>query len=116
MIRIAGVNIPDNKNILYGLRFIYGIGKSRSKYICDLVNINYFSKFGDLSSDKLNLIRDKVTQFLIEGDLRREIMLNIKRLIDLNSYRGLRHKKKLPVRGQRTRTNAKTCRKLRNFK
>ncbi len=116
MIRIAGINIPNNKNILYGLRFIYGIGKYRSKYICDLANINYFSKLSDLNSDKLNLIRDKVSQFLIEGDLRREIMLNIKRLIDLNSYRGLRHKKRLPVRGQRTRTNAKTCRKLRNFK
>ncbi len=116
MVRIAGINIPDNKNVLYGLKFIYGIGKSRAKYICDIININYFYKLGDLNSNQLNLIRDKISSFLIEGDLRREVMLNIKRLIDLNSYRGLRHRKHLPVRGQRTRTNAKTCRKLRSFK
>ncbi len=116
MVRIAGINIPDNKNILYGLKFIYGIGKSRAKYICDIVKVNYFSKLCDLNTDKLNLIRNKLSNFLIEGDLRREIILNIKRLMDLNTYRGLRHRKHLPVRGQRTRTNAKTCRKLRSFK
>ncbi len=116
MVRISGVNISDNKNILYALTSIYGIGISRAKYICNIVNINYYSKIGNLSSDKLNLIRNKISNFLIEGDLRREVMLNIKRLIDINSYRGLRHRKHLPVRGQRTRTNAKTCRKLRNFK
>ncbi len=116
MVRIAGINIPDNKNVLYGLRFIYGIGKSRAKYICNFLDINYFCKLSDLNSNQLNLIRNKISSFLVEGDLRREVMLNIKRLIDLNSYRGLRHRKHLPVRGQRTRTNAKTCRKLRNFK
>ncbi len=116
MVRIVGINISDNKNILYALTSIYGIGISRAQYICNIVNVNYFSKVSSLSSSKLNLIREKISNFLIEGDLRREIMLNIKRLIDLNSYRGLRHRKHLPVRGQRTRTNAKTCRKLRNFK
>ncbi len=116
MIRISGVNILDNKSILYALTTIYGIGKSRSKYICNTVNINYFTKISDLNSDKLNLIRNEVSKFLIEGDLRRDIMLNIKRLVDLNCYRGLRHRKHLPVRGQRTRTNAKTCRKLRILK
>ncbi len=113
MVRISGVNILDNKNILYALMSIYGIGKSRAKYICNIVNVDYNSKIINLNSDKIKLIRKEVSNFLIEGDLRREVILNIKRLIDLNCYRGLRHKKHLPVRGQRTRTNAKTCRKLR---
>ncbi len=116
MIRIAGVNIPDNKGVLFSLMYIYGIGKSRSKLICDLFKINYFIKVKNLNINQLELVRNKVSEFLIEGDLRREIMLNIKRLMDINSYRGLRHRKSLPVRGQRTKTNSKTCRKINKFR
>ncbi len=116
MTRIAGVNIPDEKNILCSLMYIYGIGKYRAKLICDSIRINYFIKVKELNINQLKLIRDKISEFLIEGDLRREVMLNIKRLVDLGSYRGLRHRKGLPVRGQRTKTNAKTCRKLNKFR
>ncbi len=112
MIRIFGVNIPDNKSILFGLMLIYGIGKSRAKLVCDSVKINYLTKVKDLNEKHIELIRKFLFNFVLEGDLRREVMLNIKRLVDLNCYRGIRYKKKLPVRGQRTRTNAKTCRKL----
>ncbi len=116
VIRICGVNIIENKSILFALTSIYGIGKSRSKLICDNLNINYYIKVKDLNKEKINIIRKKISNFILEGDLRREIMLNIKRLIDINCYRGIRHRKKLPVRGQRTKTNAKTCKKLRKFK
>ncbi len=116
IIRICGVNIIDNKSILFALTSIYGIGKSRSKFICDKLNINYYVKIKDLDNSKIVEIRKIISNFTLEGDLRREVMLNIKRLIDINCYRGLRHKKKLPVHGQRTRTNAKTCKKLRKIK
>ncbi len=115
MVRICGVNISENKSVLYALTSIYGIGVSRSKHICNSIGINYYIKFNKLDDKNINLIRKKISNFILEGDLRRDIMLNIKRLIDINCYRGLRHRKKLPVRGQRTKTNAKTCKKLRKF-
>ncbi len=115
VVRIAGVNIPDNKCIFISLSYIYGIGIFRSKLICDLSKVNYYVKVKKLSINQLELIRINTSKFLTEGNLRRENMLNIKRLIDLNCYRGSRHKKKLPVRGQRTKTNAKTSKKLRKF-
>jgi small subunit ribosomal protein S13 len=108
MARIAGVNIPPQKHIVISLREIYGVGKSRSKEICLKVNINPQTKTKDLTEDQLEMIRQQVAKFAVEGDLRREVAINIKRLVDLGCYRGLRHKKGLPLRGQRTRTNART--------
>lgn len=116
MIRILGININENKFILFALISIYGIGKSRSKKICDKSNINYYKKVKDLSNNEIKLIRKNLSNYILEGDLRREIILNIKRLVDLNTYRGIRHRKRLPVRGQRTKTNAKTCKKFNKFK
>ncbi|XZR53125.1 MAG: 30S ribosomal protein S13 [Enterobacteriaceae bacterium] len=109
MIRISGVNIPENKNILIALTKIYGIGKSRAKMICLKSNVKTNIKLKQLKINQIDIIRDNISNFIVEGDLRREIKLNIKRLIDINCYRGLRHKKKLPVRGQRTKTNARTA-------
>ncbi len=116
MIRIAGVNIPNNKCVFVSLLYIYGIGITTSKLICDLSKVNYYMKVDKLNMQQLELIRLNTSKFLIEGNLKREIMLNIKRLIDLNCYRGIRHKRSLPVRGQRTKTNAKTAKKLLKFK
>lgn len=109
MARIAGINIPDKKHIVIGLISIYGIGKTRSKKICSLVGINEHIKTGNLSEDQLDKIRNIIKKFSVEGDLRREKSINIKRLIDIGTYRGLRHRRGLPVRGQRTKTNARTC-------
>ncbi|CAL4325175.1 30S ribosomal protein S13 [Buchnera aphidicola] len=109
MARIAGINIPDNKHTSIALTSIYGIGKTRSKKICYLSNISENSKILDLSDAQIELIRQHVLKYLVEGDLRREKTLNIKRLIDLNCYRGIRHRRGLPVNGQRTKTNARTC-------
>lgn len=108
MARIAGINIPNNKHIVIALRLIYGIGKSRSKKICMDCNILESATIKSLSVDKLDLLRITVAKFILEGDLRREKTLNIKRLIDLGCYRGSRHRRSLPVRGQRTKTNART--------
>ncbi|XBC39158.1 MAG: 30S ribosomal protein S13 [Buchnera aphidicola (Nurudea shiraii)] len=108
MARIAGINIPNNKHIIIALTSIYGIGKERSKLICKLSGIVQDVKTCDLTEDKIELLRNEVSKFIVEGDLRREVNLNIKRLIDLSCYRGLRHRKNLPVRGQRTKTNART--------
>ncbi|WP_367670591.1 30S ribosomal protein S13 [Sodalis-like secondary symbiont of Drepanosiphum platanoidis] len=108
MIRIAGINIPDNKHVIIALRSIYGIGKTRSKKICNHMKLTNHIKISDLSEDQIYNLRDLVSKYIVEGDLRREITLNIKRLIDLNTYRGLRHRRNLPVRGQRTKTNART--------
>ncbi len=116
VIRICGVNILENKSILFALTSIYGIGKSRSRFICDKLNINYYIKIKNLNNIQIDLIRKNISNFVLEGDLRREVMLNIKRLIDINCYRGIRHRKKLPVRGQRTRTNAKTRKKIYKIK
>lgn len=108
MARIAGVNIPDNAHIVIGLQHIYGIGPSRAKKICGAIGIGEQTKVKDLSQDKMELVRNQVGVFTIEGDLRREVSMNIKRLVDLKCYRGGRHLKGLPVRGQRTKTNART--------
>lgn len=108
MVRIAGVNIPDRKHVLIALMSIYGIGRSRSQSICLKVGIDGHMKLNQLSEKYLDKIRDEIAKYIIEGELRREVTLNIKRLIDLGTYRGLRHRRNLPVRGQRTRTNART--------
>lgn len=108
MVRIFGINIPDNKRALIALTYIYGIGKSRAKNICLETKISYDTKICKLDKIQIEKIRNKISKFLIEGDLRRKKNLNIKRLIDLGTYRGIRHKKGLPVRGQRTKTNART--------
>lgn len=109
MTRIAGINIPDNKHILIALMSIYGIGKSRSRKICSDSGISENTKVKNLEVKKIEILRSLVSKFVIEGDLRREKTINIKRLMDLGCYRGLRHRKHLPVRGQRTKTNARTC-------
>ncbi|AAM68026.1 30S ribosomal protein S13 [Buchnera aphidicola] len=109
MARIAGINIPEHKHALIALTSIYGIGKKRSKIICFNANIAENSKISDLKEEEIELLRENVAKYVTEGDLRREKTLNIKRLIDLNCYRGLRHRRSLPVRGQRTKTNARTC-------
>lgn len=108
MARIAGVNVPDNKHTVIALQSIYGIGKTRSATICQTTGINPATKIRELSEDQLDAIRDQVSNFTTEGDLRREISMNIKRLMDLGTNRGIRHRRGLPVRGQRTKTNART--------
>lgn len=108
MARIAGVNIPNHQHAWIALQAIYGVGRTRSKAICGAAGINISSKMKDLSEGEMERLRIEVGKFAVEGDLRREVQLNIKRLIDLGCYRGTRHRKGLPVRGQRTRTNART--------
>jgi len=109
MARIAGVNIPTNKIVEVGLTYIYGIGNKFSQQICTSLNIPKSKRVNELTDEQILKIREYIDQnFTVEGDLRRETSLNIKRLIDLASYRGSRHRKKLPVRGQRTRCNART--------
>lgn len=108
MARIAGVNIPDGKHAVIALTYIYGIGKTRAQSICVAAGINPAVRVKDLNDGQLDAIRGEVARFPVEGDLRREVSMNIKRLIDLGSYRGMRHKRGLPVRGQRTKTNART--------
>ena len=108
MARIAGINIPPHKHAEIGLTSIYGIGRTTAQKICNTVGIAYSKKIKDLTDGDLEKIRDEVNKMTIEGDLRREISMNIKRLMDLGCYRGTRHRKGLPVRGQRTRTNART--------
>jgi small subunit ribosomal protein S13 len=109
MARIAGVNIPQNKLVHIGLTYIYGIGDRFSKEICEALEISNSKRVNELTDDQILKIREYIDQkFTVEGDLRRENSLSIKRLIDLATYRGSRHRKKLPVRGQRTRCNART--------
>lgn len=108
MARIAGINIPPHQHAEIGLTAIFGIGRTRSRKICEVAGVAYDKKVKDLTDAELEKIREQVGQFTVEGDLRREVQLSIKRLIDLGTYRGLRHKRGLPVRGQRTRTNART--------
>ena len=108
MARIAGVNIPDNKHLNVALTHIYGIGRLRAMNICTAVGLNPQTKVRDLSENELDKLRVAVSAHSLEGDLRREVSMNIKRLMDLGCYRGIRHRKGLPVRGQRTRTNART--------
>ena len=108
MARVGGINIPDNKHVDVALTHIYGIGRKTAQVICNKLNINYSKKVSELSENELDTIRDELKSFQIEGDLRREINFNIKRLMDLGCYRGIRHRKGLPLRGQRTKTNART--------
>jgi len=108
MARIAGVNIPDHKHLVISLTAIYGIGHSRSKLICERLGLNPSIKVKDLDDVGIERIREEVGKFTVEGDLRRDTAISIKRLMDLGIYRGLRHRRGLPVRGQRTRTNART--------
>lgn len=110
MARIAGVNVPDKKRISIALTYIAGIGHTTAKKICEKLNIDPAERMGEASEDLLNQIRTEIDEsnYLIEGDLRREVSMNIKRLQDMKCYRGLRHRARLPVRGQRTRTNARS--------
>jgi small subunit ribosomal protein S13 len=108
MARIAGVNIPMNKHVVIGLTHIFGVGRSRARDICSATGITPTTKVKDLPEAEVNAIRSVLAKTAVEGDLRRENSMNIKRLMDLGSYRGMRHRKGLPVRGQRTRTNART--------
>lgn len=108
MARIAGVNIPDNKHAVISLTYIYGVGRTTASDICAAVGVEPNTKVKDLSDEKLDEIRTEVGKFTVEGDLRREIQMNIKRLMDLGCYRGIRHRRSLPLRGQRTKTNART--------
>jgi small subunit ribosomal protein S13 len=108
MARIAGINIPPHKHTEIGLTSIYGIGRTTAQKICDNVGVPYSKKIKDLTDSDLEKIRDEIGKITIEGDLRRELSISIKRLMDLSCYRGFRHRRGLPVRGQRTRTNART--------
>jgi small subunit ribosomal protein S13 len=108
MARIAGVNIPDRKHAVIALTSIYGIGRTRAAQICVAAGIAQDSKIIELTEDQVENLRIEVAKFTVEGDLRREISMNIKRLMDLGSNRGIRHRRGLPVRGQRTQTNART--------
>jgi small subunit ribosomal protein S13 len=108
MARIAGVDLPRRKAIAYALPYIYGIGLFTAKQICSKVNIPADRKVDELSEIDIKALREMIETYKVEGDLRREVQQNIKRLMDLGSYRGLRHRRGLPVRGQRTHTNART--------
>ena len=108
MARIAGVNLPAQKHVWVGLQSIYGIGRTRSKKVCETAGVTSTTKIRDLSEPEVERLRAEIGKFIVEGDLRREVGMAIKRLMDLGCYRGLRHRKNLPVRGQRTHTNART--------
>ena len=108
MARIAGINIPNHQHAAIALTAIFGIGRSRARMICEAAGVKHASKIKDLTDAEMDKLREQVSKFTVEGDLRRETSMNIKRLMDLGCYRGVRHKKGLPVRGQRTRTNART--------
>ena len=108
MARIAGVNIPNHQHAEIALQAIYGIGRARARAICVGASVKTDAKIKDLSESEMDRLREQVARVAVEGDLRREVSMNIKRLMDLGCYRGQRHRKGLPVRGQRTRTNART--------
>jgi len=108
MARIGGVNIANHQHAEIALTAVYGIGRSRARLICTAAGIKNTSRIKDLSDSEMDRLREQVAKFTIEGDLRREVSMNIKRLMDLGTWRGLRHRRGLPVRGQRTRTNART--------
>jgi small subunit ribosomal protein S13 len=108
MARIAGVNIPNHQHAEIALTAIYGIGRARARVICATAGVGYSAKIKDLSDAQMDKLRELVARYPVEGDLRREVTMSIKRLMDLGCYRGVRHRKGLPVRGQRTRTNART--------
>jgi small subunit ribosomal protein S13 len=108
MARIAGVNIPDNKHAVISLTYIYGVGRTKAKQLCAATGVAENARIGDLSDEQMDALRGKVAEMTVEGDLRREVSMNIKRLMDLGCNRGLRHRRGLPLRGQRTKTNART--------
>jgi small subunit ribosomal protein S13 len=108
MARIAGINIPMNKHVWVGLTHIYGVGRARALVTCESAGVDPTTRVKDLTEAQVNALRSQIQKFAVEGDLRRENSMNIKRLMDLGSYRGIRHRRGLPVRGQRTRTNART--------
>ncbi|WP_297528533.1 30S ribosomal protein S13 [Thiohalobacter sp.] len=108
MARIAGINIPVNKHAVIALTAIYGIGRTRARQICEATGVAPDRKIRDLAENEIEALRNEVAKYTVEGDLRREVSMNIKRLMDLGCYRGLRHRRGLPLRGQRTRTNART--------
>lgn len=111
--RISGINIPDNKHLEFGLTAVYGIGRVRAAKILEEVGIKEFTKPTDLSTEQENAIREKIEGFTIEGELKRDVAANVKRLKDIQSYRGSRHAKRLPARGQRSKTNARTLKGVR---
>ncbi|MFV0478859.1 MAG: 30S ribosomal protein S13 [Parahaliea sp.] len=108
MARIAGVNIPDNKHTVISLTYIYGVGKTQARRLCAETGVAESAKVGELNEEQMDALRTKVAEMTVEGDLRREVSMNIKRLMDLGCNRGLRHRRSLPLRGQRTKTNART--------
>lgn len=108
MARIAGVNVPNHQHIVIGLTAIYGLGRPTAKKICESTGVATEKKVKDLDDNELEKLREAIGKYMTEGDLRREVSMNIKRLMDLGCYRGLRHRRGLPCRGQRTRTNART--------
>jgi small subunit ribosomal protein S13 len=108
MARIAGINIPNHQHAAIALTAIFGVGRSRARLICEAAGVKHAAKIKDLTDAEMDKLREQISKFTVEGDLRRETSMNIKRLMDLGCYRGVRHKKGLPVRGQRTRTNART--------
>ncbi|MEC5384110.1 30S ribosomal protein S13 [Uliginosibacterium sp. H3] len=108
MARIAGVNIPNHKHAEIALTAIFGVGRTRAQKVCDAAGVARSAKVKDLTEEQMERLRDEVGKFTVEGDLRREVTMNIKRLMDLGCYRGVRHRRGLPLRGQRTRTNART--------
>ncbi len=108
MARVAGVNIPDRKHAMIALTHIYGVGAARARKICEATGVPPGAKIKDLTEEQLESLRSEVAKITVEGDLRREVSMNIKRLMDLGCYRGIRHRRGLPVRGQQTQTNART--------
>jgi small subunit ribosomal protein S13 len=108
MARIAGINVPDNKHAGISLTYIYGIGRTTAQKLCKAAGVDPATRIQDLTDDRLDALRNEVAKMSVEGDLRREVNMSVKRLMDLGCYRGLRHRRGLPVRGQRTRTNART--------
>ena len=108
MARIVGVDIPNDKPVAFSLTYVYGIGRTTARKICEAAKVDPSLRVKDLSDDQMNAIRNEVSKLKVEGDLRREVALNIKRLTEIGCYRGIRHKKGLPVRGQKTKTNART--------
>ncbi len=114
MARLAGVNIPDNKHAVISLTYVFGIGRSTAKSLCAAAGISEQTKVGELSVEEMDLLRHEVVKITVEGDLRRAVSMNIKRLMDLGCNRGVRHRRGLPVRGQRTKTNARTRKRPRS--
>ena len=108
MARLAGINIPDNKHAEISLTYIYGIGRTTAKQLCETTGVSPTAKIQDLSEEELDKLRNEISKISVEGDLRRENQLNIKRLLDLGCYRGIRHRRSLPLRGQNTKNNART--------